>query len=226
MTVIPTNLFAVGETLYCIYMSVSHWGEAGRWDCRYSGLAKSADGGKKWEKLRDVRWPGDSNFIQTANCLVGGTMYFWGIPAGRRGGAALMKVPVDRVENYASYSYYVGTAPDGSPRWLTGEEGVYRAVTVVEAPVGELSVIYNPYLGNFLMTYLGDPAYAIVMREGITPWGEWGRAYTLATGAQYPALYGAFMHPRFTEENGRIFYFAMSRFFPTYNIFWMKAELP
>ena len=27
MTVIPTNLFAVDDTLYCIYMSVSHWGD-------------------------------------------------------------------------------------------------------------------------------------------------------------------------------------------------------
>jgi hypothetical protein len=226
MTVIPTNLFAVGDTLYCIFMSVSHWGEAGRWDCRYSELARSTDGGKKWEKLNDVRWPGDSNFIQTANCLVGDTMYFWGIPAGRAGGAALMKVPVGELENFESYSYYTGTAQDGSPQWAVGTDGVYRAVTVVDAPVGELSVIYNPYLGNFLMTYLSEPAYAIVMREGITPWGDWGKPYTLAAGAQYPSLYGAFMHPKFMQENGKTFYFAMSQFFPIYNIMWMKAELP
>ena len=226
MTVIPTNIFAVGETLYCIYMSVSHWGEAGRWDCRWSGLAKSVDGGQKWEKLQDVKWPGDSNFIQTANCQVGDTMYIWGIPGGRMGGVALMKVKVDEIENYQSYSYFVGQAEDGSPLWVTGEEGVKQAKVVIDGPVGEISVIYNPYLGNFLITYLSEGMHAIVMREGVTPWGGWSKPYTLATGAQYPSLYGAYMHPKYVQENGKTFYFAMSQFFPIYNIMWMRADLP
>lgn len=226
MTVIPTNIFAVGETLYCIYMSVSHWGDPGRWDCRYSGLAKSEDGGQKWTKLRDVIWPGDSNFIQTANCQIGDTMYIWGIPSGRDGGAALMKVPIGQIEDFQAYSYFTGLDENGAPRWIKGEAGIALAKAVIDAPLGEISVIYNPYLGNFLMTYLSEPAHGIVMREGITPWGPWGKEYTLASAKNYPSLYGAYMHPKYIGEEGKTFYFAMSQFFPIYNIMWMRADLP
>ena len=226
MTVIPTNLFAVGDTLYCVYMSVSHWGDPGRWDCRHSGLARSADFGQKWTKLQDMVWPGDSNFIQTANCQVGDTMYLWGIPGGRFGGVALMKVPVEEIENFASYSYFTGLSEDGAPEWVRGEEGIRLALTVINAPVGEISAMYNPYLGNFLITYLSERAHGIVMREGITPWGPWGNEVPLAGAAQYPALYGAYMHPKYTEAGAQKFYFAMSQFFPIYNIMWMLADLP
>ncbi len=226
MTVIPTNIFAVEDTLYCIYMSVSHWGDPGRWECRYSGLAKSEDGGKKWTKLNDVKWPGDSNFIQTANCQIGDTMYIWGIPGGRDGGVALMKVPVTQIENYQSYSYFTGLDNAGAPLWVQGEAGVKQAKIVIDGPVGEISVIYNPYLGNFIMTYLSEKAHAIVMQEGVTPWGEWGKAHTLASSVQYPSLYGAYMHPKYIENDGKTFYFAMSQFFPIYNIMWMRADLP
>jgi hypothetical protein len=226
MTVIPTNIFAVNDTLYCIYMSVSHWGEAGRWECRYSGLAKSEDHGQKWTKLQNVKWPGNSNFIQTANCQVGDTMYIWGIPSGRMGGMALMKVPVDKIEDFNAYAYFTGLDEKGEPEWIQGPDGISQAKVILEGPVGEISVIYNEYLGNFLVTYLKEDAHAIVMREGVTPWGEWSKPYNLAAGSQYPSLYGAFMHPKYVEEKGKTFYFTMSQFFPIYNIMWMKAELP
>ena len=226
MTVIPTNLFAVDDTLYCIYMSVSHWGAAGRWDCRYSGLAKSEDLGQTWTKLSGVQWPGDSNFIQTANCQVGDTMYIWGIPAGRGGGVALMKVNVAEIENYGSYAYFTGLDENGAPMWVAGEAGVNQAQTVIDAPAGEISALYNPYLGNFVMTYLSEETGGIVMREGVTPWGPWGKLYPLASPAQYPALYGAYMHPRYIQDGGKTFYFAMSQYFPIYNIMWMRVDMP
>ena len=64
------------------------------------------------------------------------------------------------------------------------------------------------------------------MREGVTPWGEWSREYVLASAGQYASLYGGFMCPKYVEENGKVFYFAMSQFFPIYNIMWMRVELP
>ena len=226
MTVIPTNIFAVGDTLYCIYMSVSHWGDAGRWECRYSGLAKSVDYGQKWTKLSDVKWPGDSNFIQTANYQIGDMMYIWGIPAGRDGGVALMKVNVADIEDYQSYRYFTGLDENGAPVWVSGEDGVYQAELVIDPMVGEISVVYNPYLGNFIMTYLSEKAHGIVMREGITPWGPWSKEYMLASATIYPSLYGAYMHPQYMENDGQTFYFAMSQFFPIYNIMWMRTDLP
>lgn len=226
MTVIPTDIFTIGGDLYCIYMSVKHWNElGGSWICDYSGLAKSSDAGQTWQKL-SLRWPGESNFIQTAHCLVDDTLYLWGIPAGRYGGVALMKVDVAQVEDYEAYAYFTGTDDEGKPQWVQGSEGVEQAKIIIEAPVGEISVIYNEYLGNFIMTYLHEGGKGVVMRESITPWGEWSEEYVLATPAQYPSLYGGYMCPKYVEDDGKTFYFAMSQFFPIYNIMWMKAVLP
>lgn len=226
ITVIPTNLFSVGETLYCIYMSVVKWGDAGQWTCDYAGLAKSADHGETWERFSNVKWPGDSNFIQTANCLVDDTMYIWGIPSGRFGGVALMKVQVSQMEDYEKYAYYTGNDESGQPVWVQGSQGVYQAKVIIDAPVGEISVMYNEYLGNFVMTYLNEKRAAVVMREGILPWEGWGDEYALANAGTYPSLYGGYMLDKYVQDNGRIFYFAMSQFFPIYNIMWMKAEFP
>ena len=221
MTVIPTNIFAVDNTLYCIYMSVKHWDEQGGvWTCGYSGLAKSTDEGQTWEMLDDVKWPGDSNFIQTANSQVGDTMYIWGIPSGRFGGVALMKCNVNELENYEAYEYFTGTDDAGNPQWVKGSDGVYQAKVIIDAPVGEISCMYNEYLGNYVMLYIRE-GYGVVMREGITPWGKWGKEINLNTKG-----YGNYMLPKYTEENGRIFYFTTSHYFPIYNIYWMKLELP
>ncbi len=226
MTVIPTNIFSVDHTLYCIYMSVMQWGDAGRWTCDYSGLAKSTDEGVTWKKLADVRWPGDSNFIQTAHCRVGDEMYILGIPSGRFGGVALMKCDVDKLEDYEAYKYFTGADESGAPVWAQGSEGVAQAKVIVEPSVGEISLIYNEYLGNFILTYLSESKAAVVMREGVTPWGPWGDEYALASASQYPSLYGGYMCDKYQEDGGRVFYFAMSQYFPIYNIMWMRAELP
>ena len=226
MTVIPTNLFSANGKLYCIYMSVSHWGLPGHWDARYSGLAVSGDAGQTWTKLKDVTWPGDSNFIQTANVLIEDTLYIWGIPAGRFGGVALMKVKEKDLEDLSAYRYFTGLDAKGEPVWQAGEEGLRAAQVVIEGPVGEISVIYNEYRGNFLISYLDEQAAAIVVREGVTPWGEWSKTWPLASAAEYPALYGAYMHPDYVLGRGKTVAFTRSQFFPIYNIMWMRMDFP
>ncbi len=227
VTMIPTNIFSVDDTLYCIFMRVTYWGpRGGMWDCSHSGLAKSEDGGMTWVKVNQVQWPGDSNFIQTANVRVGDTMYIWGIPSGRFGGVALMKCNVHELEDPEAYSYLTGYEENGDPQWTKGKEGISQAKIIIRGPVGEISVMYNEYLGNFVMTYLHEDGGGIVMREGITPWSNWSMEYQLASSSQYAALYGGYMLPKYVEENGRVFYFAMSQYFPIYNIMWMRAEMP
>lgn len=226
ITVIPTHAFTIGETLYCYYMSVRHWGAPGQWDCNHASLAKSEDKGQTWRKLEDlIKWPGDSGFIQAASFQLKNEIYVWAIPSGRFGGVRLMKVSCDKIESPDEYVYLVGIDHSGQPVWKPGIEAIYEAIEVVNPPVGEISVIYNEYLGNFVMTYLHEKKSAIVMREGLTPWGPWGEEVILAKSSQYPALYGGFMHPEYVEKKGKIFYFAMSQYFPIYNIMWMKAEL-
>lgn len=225
VTKIPTHGFAIGETLYISYMSVSFWGEPGAWDANYAGLAKSTDKGETWAALDAPRWPADSNFIQVAPVIVsdGGEeyVYFWTIPSGRFGGVALMRVPATEaaVEDLDSYSYFAGTDNDGKPVWSSEMED---AVLVVEGTIGELSVMFSDYLDRWLMTYSDDGnAY---IREGITPWGPWNDPVLLASRSDYPGLYAPYMNPRYVTEGGRRIHFSLSLWGP-YNVFWFSAGL-
>lgn len=107
-----------------------------------------------------------------------------------------------------------------------GKRRHWRGNPILEGPIGEISVIYNQYLGNFIITYLAEDSGSIVMREMITPWGEFSKKWTIASSGTYPSLYGAYMHPDYVENQGQSVYFTMSQYFPIYNIMWMRFDLP
>lgn len=225
VTKIPTHGFAIGETLYISYMSVSYWGEPGAWDANYAGLAKSTDAGETWSALDAPRWPGDSNHIQIAPVTVsdGGEeyVYFWTIPSGRFGGVTLMRVPAreEAVEDLSAYSYFAGTDGGGAPVW---SPEMTDAELVIDGTVGELSVMHSAYLDRWLMTYSDDGnAY---IREGVTPWGPWNDPVLLASRSDYPGLYSPYMNPRYVTDGGRRIHFTMSLWGP-YNVFWFSADL-
>lgn len=223
MTKIPTNGFTADGNLYLAYMSVRHWGEPGEWEANYSSLARSQDDGQTWELLDDVRWPGDSNFVQVAAYRVddGETheIYFWSIPAGRSGSVQLMKVDEAEVESPAAYRYFTGT--DGAePQWVDDPSA---ATTIVEGGVGEPSVIWNADLGRWLMSHQRDNADAVI-RESPTPWGPWSEPHELVSAAEHPGLYAPFMNARYLRNEGTTLYFALSLWDP-YNVFWFRADL-
>ena len=224
VTKIPTHGFAVGDTLYMSYMSVSYWGEPGAWDANYAGLAKSTDRGETWTALDSPRWPGDSNFIQVAPVQVadGGEeyVYFWAIPSGRFGGVALMRVPAteEAVEDESAYTYFAGVSGD-EPRWSHDLED---AELVVDGTIGELSVMWSGYLDRWIMTY--SDAGSAYIREGVTPWGPWNDPVLLVPGTDYPGLYSPYLNPRYVADGGRRIYFTLSLWGP-YNVFWFSADL-
>lgn len=225
MTKIPTHGIAAGGALYLYYMSVKHWGDPGKWDANYSSVAKSVDNGETWELQDQLRWPGDGNFIQVSSYKVendagGSNIYFWGIPAGRFGGVQLMKVGEEHIEKQSKYEYFSGVDADGNPQWSTDMED---AIEVVDDTAGELSVVWNAYLERWLMTYLKE-GRGVVIREGITPWGPWGKPLDLVRAEDYPGLYGPYMNERYTENDGQTIYFTLSLWDP-YNVFWFKASL-
>lgn len=225
VTKIPTYGFAVGETLYVAFMSVSHWGAAGQWDANYAGLARSGDEGETWSVVDGVQWPGDSNFVQVAAATVqdGGEpyVYLWGIPAGRFGEVALARVPArtDAVEDLAAYEYFAGVDDAGSPRWSSDLDD---ARIVLEGTIGELSVMWSDYLDRWIMTY-SDAGNAYI-REAAVPWGPWGEPIELVAGADYPGLYSPYLNPRYVGDGGWTIYFTLSQWGP-YNVFWFSARL-
>jgi hypothetical protein len=233
VTVIPTYGFATQGHLFLAYMSVHHWGPASVWDVNYSSLAMSADGGKSWTNERaKVKWGPKSNFAQVAVAPDpdGTHLLFYGIPGGRFGSVKLMRTANtwQSVLSPRGYQYFTGADAAGQPRWSANPA---QAATVAGAPVGELSVIYDPGLKHWLMTYLqgGNDQIRpssdnIVIRSATHYWGPWSAPATLAANSRFPGLYGAFMNPHFLADHGRTIYFVMSQWGP-YSVFWMRATL-
>jgi hypothetical protein len=220
VTVIPTNGVAIGGQMILHYMAVKRWGEPGAWELNESGLSVSVDDGQTWKKDTGVKWPGDSHFGQVAFVKSGETLYLFGIPGGRYGGARLARVPQEKVLDPSSYEYFAGMK--GSETLWSADEP--SAVEVVPAPVGELSVMWNGYLERWIMTYLDDTRDQIMIREASELWGPWGPALLMVSSQAYPGLYGAYLHPWYVENEGETIYFTMSQWGP-YAVFWMKARL-
>lgn len=224
VTKIPTQGFAVDGRLYVGYMSVTHWGDPGQWTADHAGLARSSDHGQNWEILPEVRWPGDSGFVQLAHAHViehhVEYLYLWGIGAGRFGPVRLMRVRAldSAISDPAGYEYFAGLNRD-DPIWSSDPAS---ATPVLEGTWGEFSVLWSHRLDRWLLTSTTD-GNAVVL-EGLNPWGPWGEPITLLTQADVPGLYSPYTEPRYTSTDGRTIYFTLSIWGP-YNVFWYAFDL-
>lgn len=217
MTVIPTAGVTVGSRHYIHYMSVHHWGDPGQWSTNSAGIAYSDDNGQNWVKHGTARWPNNAAyshpFQMAAFVKNGGFVYMYATPNGRFGNVYLARVPEGALLNINDYRYWDGNG------WAASQAA---AVPVAMGTAGELSVVYHPTFGRFLMTYLNEHRQAVVMRDAATPTGPWSGEKILATGARFPGLYNAFIHP--WALNGPDLYFISSQWTP-YNTFLMRATL-
>jgi hypothetical protein len=212
VTKIPTAGWSDGARQYIWFMSVKRWGAPGQWEVNYSEIAHSDDNGDNWFPS-GTRWPDGSNFIQVAVAEHLGYLFVWGIPAGRFGGVKLARVVAADVLDEAAYYFCTGTG------WSADEED---GALVVDSPVGELSVLWNPYLQRWIMMYLNENTASIEVREAEEPEGPWSDPWAVASAIDYPALYGAFMHEKYMEGDGQVVYFLMSQYFD-YNVYLMRV---
>ncbi|MBW1639889.1 DUF4185 domain-containing protein [Microbacterium resistens] len=212
ITVIPTTGISVGGRQYLGFMSVRHWGPPGMWDTNHAGIAYSDDGGENWT-VSDVRWDnpdGDDPFQMQAWVQKGGTIYVFGTQNGRNGPASVARVPAAKLLDPAAYRYWDGR------QWSKDETA---AVAVMDAPMSEMSVQYDEHSGRYLMMTLSGED--IVLRTATAPEGPWSPAQTVASSADYPALYGGYFHP--WNADGEI-YFTMSQWNP-YNVYLMHLRI-
>lgn len=212
-TTIPTNAVSVGDRLVVHYMSVVCWGPAGSWVADHAGLAVSDDGGLRFSRSAGPRWDGDGGFVQVAFVDDGDHLYAFGIPAGRSGAARLARVEPERITQTSAWRYWDGH------RW---SDEAADAIPLVGAPVGELSVQWNPRYERWLMMYLHEGRGGIVLRTAEQLTGPWSGAELVASGLEFPQLYGPYLLP--VIGDGGVAYFTMSRF-DVYNVFLMRAHL-
>ncbi|MGG4341279.1 DUF4185 domain-containing protein [Paenibacillus lautus] len=220
MTVIPTAGVTVGNRHYIHYMSVNHWGPAGRWYTNYSGIAYSDDNGQNWTKSPSARWYNNTStwnnpFQMAAFLKDSGFVYMYATPNGRFEDVYLARVSENALLNIGDYRYWDGNG------WSAAQAAA-RPVAIGVA--GEMSVAYNAHFKRYIMTYLNEDRQAIVMRDAATPIGPWSGEKILVPG-DFTGLgqYNAYMHP--LSNNGPEMYFIMSTWYPDYNTHLMKTTL-
>jgi hypothetical protein len=228
LTSIPTYGVAENGNMYLYYMAVDSWGDPGYWKTSHSGVYRSSDKGETWQPIEDLTWSSDSNFAQVAIVkpeqnkeVLGEDIYFYGVKAGRHSGVQLMKGNKDKIENISDYRYFTGTDANGIPEWSSKEK---EAVDILKTTAGELSVVWNPDLERWILTYINGDTTNIDIVEAENPWGPWTEPQVMVAQSDYPGLYGSYMHPSFIKNDGKTIYFTMSRWF-TYNAYLMKVDL-
>jgi Domain of unknown function (DUF4185) len=219
ITVIPNSGVSVGDRQFIHYFSQHHWGP---WNTNYGGLAYSDDNGQNWTKS-DVRWensaPRWDRYFQIGSLVRHeGHVYLFGTGSGRFYDIRLARVREDDMLDLAAWRYWNGAG------WGRKESD---AVPVVAAPSGELSVLYNDYLGRWVMMYLDENRAAVVMREAPRLTGPWSGQRVVVRGGEggeWPALYAPFIHPWSAASGEQDLYFAMSQWGP-YNVFLLRTRL-
>lgn len=251
ITTIPTGAIEINGAIYVFYMSVRHWGANGEWTVNYCGLVKSTDGGENYERIDDITFVGikDSitaeltgfepsevknryapGFCQIYPILVGEYVYFYGIEGGRFGGVSLARVKSANIEDFNQYEYFTGKNTANEPIFQIGFEGLKtrfseenaQAGLIIDAPAGEMCVVYNKYLGKFITIY--QRGTSMLFRTAVNPWGEWSEPITLLGYNEYNAMYCGFMHEKYMENDGKTVYFIMSYWWD-YESILMKLEL-
>ncbi|TLS49524.1 DUF4185 domain-containing protein [Paenibacillus antri] len=212
-TAIPTAGVTVGSRHYIHYMQIKNWGANGRWNTNFSEIAYSDDEGETWTKS-GTTWAAGSKFAQAAYAKEGGYAYMFGTPAGRFDSAYLARVPETELLSKERYEYWNGSG------WVANDEAA--AAPVVDVPVSELSVAYNAHFDKWVMTYLNENRYAIVMRSASELTGPWSAETEVVTGADHPGLYGGFIHP--WTNDGADLYMLVSEWGP-YNVILMRSTL-
>jgi hypothetical protein len=212
---IPTAGIAVNGVQYLSMMSVSSWDADGQWSTNYAGLAASGDNGETWGELPATRRGaegGNANFQMNAFLKDGGFVYAYGTPAGRDQAAYLARVAENDIGNLGEYEYWDGE------HW--SPKGDVDAAAPIMHGVGELSVLYNDYLGQYV-ALTTDPFNSVVLRRAASPAGPWSDPEVLIDTRELPAAYAPSIFP---YQTGRDLYF-VTTVHSQYNVILMRTAL-
>ncbi|MFC5464654.1 DUF4185 domain-containing protein [Lederbergia graminis] len=208
-TVIPNAGVTVGDRHYIHYFQLRNWNN---WTINHAGIAYSDDEGQTWT-YSDVKWETDSNFGFASFIKEDGYVYMIGSRTDRKYAAHIARVPEEDMLVKESYEYWNGSD------WVNDESA---SVSIIDAPMSEMSIMYNSYYDKYILMYLNINSYAMVIRTSDHLTHGWSEEVTVATGAEFPQLYGGYMHP--WSMDGKDLYFVMSLWQP-YNVVLMHSTL-
>jgi hypothetical protein len=211
-TSIPTAAIHADGVDYLHYMNIRTWTG---WVTNYSSLYASEDHGNTWRRCNEVVFTTDSKFGQVAYAKKDGYIYMLGTPTGRDGPGHLARIPENAMLNMNEYEYW-----NTQSGWVKNNE--QAASVIFPGTVGEASLMYHKKFERWIATYLDTDAGATMLRDAPDITGPWSQEKILVKGSEYPAMYGAFMHPE--KANDDRLYFTMSQWAP-YNVFLMRANM-
>jgi len=159
-----------------------------------------------------------------------GYVYGYGRYSGRFHGLKICRVKKADFEDFDAYEYLTHYE-NGLPVWVKGAAGREAVrlnperAEVIPAPMSNLSVIYNNYLGKWLLIH-HMPEKGIYCRESETPYGPFSDPVELFTEAHpdlldgMPAngtdgnrLYAGYTHELICREQGRIIPIIISQWY-------------
>ncbi len=211
---IPTAGISVNGVQYMSLMSVRTWDDVGQWSTNFSGLATSGDNGENWAELPETRRNnegGNANFQMNAFLADGGYIYEYGTRSGRNHTAHVARVHAQDIGNLAEYEYWDGGA------WRKND---VDAAAPIMWGVGELSVMYNSYLGQYI-SLTTDQFNSVVMRRAPAPAGPWSDPEVLIDTRELPTAYAPAIFP---YQTGRDLYF-LTTVHSQYNVVLMRTTL-
>ncbi|MGW4364596.1 DUF4185 domain-containing protein [Nocardia takedensis] len=212
---IPTAGISVDGVQYMSMMSVKTWDNVGEWTTNYSGLAASADNGETWADLGNTRRPNEgpnSKFQMGAFLKSGGYVYQYGTGSGRNNDAFVARVAERDIQNLAEYEYWDGE------HW--SHKGDVNAAAPIMGGVGELSVMWNDYLGQYV-SLTTDPFNSVVLRRSPSPEGPWSPPEVIIDTRELPTAYAPSIYP---YQTGRDLYF-LTTVHSQYNVVLMRTTL-
>ena len=120
-----------------------------------------------------------------------------------------MRVKAENIENFNEYEYLVGRDANGKGIFEKGYDAMMKEYACIEAPAGGVGVMYNEYLGEWVIAYCtpgqgSDLPYdnahevnGIYMRVAKTLDGEWSNPVVVMSQATYGPVY----EPRMLQIN-------------------------
>ena len=163
-----------------------------------------------------------------------GYIYILGEGKYRQGGIRMGRVKKENIEVFEEYEYFNGIE-NGQPVWLKGSEGLAvieesKKSYIIADHCSEQSCMYNEYLQKWMVVYLHNNGDGIVYREADNIYGPYSEpkllvpySYPFANGVS--SIYGGFVHEKYTEQNGKVFYMTISQWMPVYNSSLVKITL-
>lgn len=214
---IPTGAICLNKCFYVFYMSVRDWAGGDDWKCGFGGLMKSADGGATWRDLTGVRMP-YTHFAQCFPIEQDGYVYLFGTGSGRNYPVYLARVRPEEIENPNAYTYLTGYGENGDPVF---EKYALEHALPLTQNGGEISVVYNPYLDEWLMAHTNGMS----LHTAKAIYGPYSDPMTMLTHADFHNPYSVLFHPAWQSESGRKIGFLMSMYWPFYNVGVFECEL-